>query len=134
VHHLEKYKRSEAERLVADGDVCVRFARDGRGRVITRELAWRERIREVVTRWVPGALLGVVAMFGVGCTREVVVVGMPGPKESATQPATRPSEKVLMDDVCVPPPAGGEIQGGIAPPTKEPATQPTTFRGKVSVH
>jgi hypothetical protein len=128
VHNLSAMPADEAERLVCEsgGRLCVRFARDGAGKVLTLDYRGTTRRRWTWRVWTLIALVGAVVTASVQAVifgrRELprgptVVVGMIPPQRivpSGTIPgagAVPGAEDVWMGDAALPvekpPPAGG---------------------------
>lgn len=121
VHNLSAMPADEAERLVCEsaGKLCVRFARDESGKVLTldyrgttqRRWTWKvwtliALVGATITAGVQAMILGKRAILPPGAT---VVVGTPPP-----------NFPVLMGDVALPP----ETTANPAPPAPAGGSEP----------
>lgn len=123
VHDLAHFDRDQADALLnaqTAGHVCVRMARDGEGRVITRDY-WK---------FAAGAALAATVGLN-ACQR---TQGQPlakppeKPVDSATMGKPNPSPRILMGEMCPAPskpaPPPEPLQGKVAAPPQQP--QPLT--------
>jgi hypothetical protein len=117
VHDLSQMPRDQAERLVCEsaGNLCVRFARDEAGQVIT--LDYR---RQKQQRW-PWRLWTLVALCLAMITGTVEAVFF-GKKIQAVTPSTAPAQGQVMVLGAIPPPNPLPVP----PPTKMGEVAPCT--------
>lgn len=150
VHDVAAMTRAEAERLMSSPttDLCIRFMRDGNGRVLTREdfgpaHARRCRGSGLLRRAAMiAASFGIGAIFNLGCDRETpplqAVSGkVVMPIEPTSQPTTLPATlgKAAPPRATAPKtvPAVSPLMGSIAPmPLLPPAHKRTAALPKQS--